>query len=319
MADDALISAVLEALEKIGLPDADLAEFVVELARDSSSASAFGQKLAENGAVFPEALQTQLFELITSRSGRKTSVQQASVSASNTSSSSKPTGSSNGTSDTAAFDSLRRHPDASRLSGLSLPNTGVVPLEDILAQEEKERAGSGKASSDWRTRVEGERESRRRRSSSKSSGRHDRRSRRSRSRSRSRSRERRRTPPREPSSRRSRWGPVPVPPAPSSSSSAAPEPGSLSGQPEVDGIYEGEVTSVKEYGAFVRLRAFRNRTEGLVHASQLQAGVMRVPNVAEFLSKGQIVKVKASFLVCGCVLPFPSPTPLLAVPFRLFL
>mgnify|MGYP007114679521 CR=1 FL=1 len=33
-------------------------------------------------------------------------------------------------------------------------------------------------------------------------------------------------------------------------------------KPEIDAIYDGEVTATKEFGAFVRLQGFRTRTEG---------------------------------------------------------
>ena len=58
-------------------------------------------------------------------------------------------------------------------------------------------------------------------------------------------------------------------------------------------IYEGVVTGVKEFGAFVNLRGVKGKVDGLVHVSAIQEGA-RVSDPNDLLSKGQSVKVKVS-------------------------
>lgn len=67
--------------------------------------------------------------------------------------------------------------------------------------------------------------------------------------------------------------------------------------PEIDDtlkifkIYEGHVTGVKDFGAFVTLRGVKERTDGLVHVSAMQEGA-RVNHPSDLVSRGQAVKVK---------------------------
>jgi len=56
-------------------------------------------------------------------------------------------------------------------------------------------------------------------------------------------------------------------------------------------IYDGEVTRVMDYGAFVRLKGVAPPNEGLVHATAIKAGA-RITNVRDWLKRGQKVKVK---------------------------
>jgi ATP-dependent RNA helicase DHX8/PRP22 len=55
-------------------------------------------------------------------------------------------------------------------------------------------------------------------------------------------------------------------------------------------IYNGSVTSVKDFGAFVSLEGVQGRVEGLVHVSQLGGG--RVNSASEVVNRNQHVKVK---------------------------
>ena len=69
--------------------------------------------------------------------------------------------------------------------------------------------------------------------------------------------------------------------------------------PEVDDhpilykIYDGVVTGVKDFGAFVNLQRVRGKVDGLVHVSAIQDGA-RVNHPSDLLSRGQSVKVKVS-------------------------
>jgi polyribonucleotide nucleotidyltransferase len=62
---------------------------------------------------------------------------------------------------------------------------------------------------------------------------------------------------------------------------------SLTEEPEVGRIYEGNVVSIKDFGAFVNILP---GIDGMVHISQLSNE--RVENVTDILSEGQIIKVK---------------------------
>lgn len=67
--------------------------------------------------------------------------------------------------------------------------------------------------------------------------------------------------------------------------------------PEIDDaprlfkIYEGSVTGVKDFGAFVNLRGIKGKVDGLVHVSALQEGA-RVNHPSDLVSRNQAVKVK---------------------------
>ncbi|KDR85685.1 hypothetical protein GALMADRAFT_234699 [Galerina marginata CBS 339.88] len=56
-------------------------------------------------------------------------------------------------------------------------------------------------------------------------------------------------------------------------------------------IYNGKVSGIKEFGAFVTLEGVAGRVEGMVHVSNIQAGA-RANSAADLLSRGKAVKVK---------------------------
>uniref|UniRef100_A0A8R1XW19 RNA helicase n=1 Tax=Onchocerca volvulus TaxID=6282 RepID=A0A8R1XW19_ONCVO len=60
--------------------------------------------------------------------------------------------------------------------------------------------------------------------------------------------------------------------------------------PVVGDIYDGRVTSIQSFGAFVQLEGLRQRFEGLVHISQIRQD--RVNAVSDVLNRNQKVKVK---------------------------
>ncbi|KAJ9247638.1 putative RNA helicase-like splicing factor [Paecilomyces variotii] len=65
----------------------------------------------------------------------------------------------------------------------------------------------------------------------------------------------------------------------------------LDDQPVLYKIYDGRVTGVKDFGAFVNLLGVRGKVDGLVHVSAMQEGV-RVNHPSDLVSRGQPVKVK---------------------------
>ncbi|KAF9055976.1 ATP-dependent RNA helicase DHX8 [Panaeolus papilionaceus] len=56
-------------------------------------------------------------------------------------------------------------------------------------------------------------------------------------------------------------------------------------------IYDGKVSGIKEFGAFVTLEGVEGRVEGMVHVSNIQVGA-RANSAADLLSRGMRVKVK---------------------------
>lgn len=57
--------------------------------------------------------------------------------------------------------------------------------------------------------------------------------------------------------------------------------------------YDGRVTGVKDFGAFVNLQGVKGKVDGLVHVSAMQEGV-RVNHPSDLVSRGQPVKVKVA-------------------------
>ncbi|KAK0661740.1 Pre-mRNA-splicing factor ATP-dependent RNA helicase prp22 [Lasiodiplodia hormozganensis] len=67
--------------------------------------------------------------------------------------------------------------------------------------------------------------------------------------------------------------------------------------PVVHKIYNGRVTGLKPYGAFVRLHGVKGRVDGLVHVSRMAEG--RVNDPSDLLSRDQEVKVKVTEIKDG--------------------
>ncbi|EDN03097.1 ATP-dependent RNA helicase DHX8 [Histoplasma capsulatum] len=65
----------------------------------------------------------------------------------------------------------------------------------------------------------------------------------------------------------------------------------LDDQPILFKIYDGRVTGIKDFGAFVNLLGVKGKVDGLVHVSAMQVGA-RVNHPSDLVSKGQPVKVK---------------------------
>ncbi|KAL8821467.1 MAG: hypothetical protein Q9223_000517 [Gallowayella weberi] len=61
--------------------------------------------------------------------------------------------------------------------------------------------------------------------------------------------------------------------------------------PKLFKVYEGAVTGVKDFGAFVNLKGVRGKVDGLVHISAMQEGI-RVNHPSDLVNRGQSVKVK---------------------------
>ena len=61
--------------------------------------------------------------------------------------------------------------------------------------------------------------------------------------------------------------------------------------PKLFKVYDGMVTGVKDFGAFVNLKGVRGKVDGLVHISAMQEGA-HVNHPSDLVSRGQSVKVK---------------------------
>jgi len=61
--------------------------------------------------------------------------------------------------------------------------------------------------------------------------------------------------------------------------------------PKMFKVYDGTVTGVKDFGAFVNLQGIKGKVDGLVHVSAMQEGA-RVNHPSDLVSRGQAVKVK---------------------------
>lgn len=70
-----------------------------------------------------------------------------------------------------------------------------------------------------------------------------------------------------------------------------PPPRELDDNPVLYKVYDGVITGIKDFGAFVNLRGIKGKVDGLVHVSAIQDGA-RVNNPSDLLSRGQSVKVK---------------------------
>ncbi|KAJ5951857.1 Nucleic acid-binding OB-fold [Penicillium vulpinum] len=72
-----------------------------------------------------------------------------------------------------------------------------------------------------------------------------------------------------------------------------PPPVELDDHPVLFKVYDGTVTGVKDFGAFVNLRGVKGKVDGLVHVSAMQEGA-RVNHPSDLVSRGQPVKVKVA-------------------------
>ncbi|KAH7263056.1 P-loop containing nucleoside triphosphate hydrolase protein [Fusarium tricinctum] len=65
--------------------------------------------------------------------------------------------------------------------------------------------------------------------------------------------------------------------------------------PQLHKIYQGHVTGLKDFGAFVNLHNVKGRVDGLVHVSRMSAG-QRVNHPSDLVTQGQEVWVKVASL-----------------------
>ena len=70
-----------------------------------------------------------------------------------------------------------------------------------------------------------------------------------------------------------------------------PPPQELDDTPQLYKVYDGHVTGIKDFGAFVNIHGIQGKADGLVHVSALVEG-QRVNHPSDLVAKGQNVKIK---------------------------
>ncbi|GHJ84357.1 hypothetical protein NliqN6_0759 [Naganishia liquefaciens] len=275
-----------------GNQDKTLAEFVISLHRKSKKYDVFADKLKELGD-FPDTFITNLDRLILSMHPKykKKSAKAASGKAKDKDGADAPGG--------QVFDEERDR-QARLFPGLALPDTRLKPMDKFVEEEKQNRGGaahvpdvddlmrelegvaakkSGRMTADdfIGGRVEG---------NGYDDGRAAKRQRTDDSSFRGRS-----PPPSGRDGRDNGW-------------SSRGRPGGYGGgdrggyakhagvdeKPLLYKIYDGRVTNVREFGAFVQLEGVAGRVEGMVHVSAMSVG--RVNSAADLVSRNQSVKVK---------------------------
>ena len=305
-----LVQKVCEELENhLGVNDKDLAEFVIHLAGESTTAVAFKAALDKNGATFQTSFVDSLYKMIHLMFPRGKA-------GSGASDGSGANGSKRqiDAKEHAEFVDSHKHKNATSFPGLAMPNRStsylLEPTDSKVPRGSSSHTGlaraagpkavveekapprappkarvadrdsgrdPGRDASRGRSGRDSAPRDRRRGDSRDRDGRYgDRRDggrrRRRRRDSRSRSRERWRP------EKRGRPGPRPT-------------------APEKYEIYDGTVSKIMDFGAFVQLDGFPGRVEGLVHITAIRAGGSRIADIRSELRRGQRVKVKVLSMI----------------------
>lgn len=299
-----LVSKITTELSNhLGINDKTIAEFIIAVHEQCKSPGEFKKKLAdESGMEFPSALAESIDRLILTMHPKHKNE--------------KKKGSEE--------DSTRDLDKESRVfKGLALPDRDVWKPEEYIEEDNRkikveddgmddtmallEGLGSNFKSKNGNAEVKRESRDRDSRKRSRSPSREERRDRRRHSRSYSRSQSpaddrhkkrrdrdrhddyedstahRSKDKHRERNGRRSRRDESPTFKRP-----RTPE---LDDEPQLQKVYNGRVTAVKDFGAFVRLNGVKGSTDGMVHTSAIHDGG-RVNHPSDFLSRNQSVYVK---------------------------
>ncbi|PNY26321.1 Pre-mRNA-splicing factor ATP-dependent RNA helicase prp22 [Tolypocladium capitatum] len=287
-----LVSKVSSELQNhVGISDKTLAEFLIAQRLESKSTDDFRTRLAGLGADFPPSLVDSLDRLVLSLHPKFKGK--------------SPSGVVNGGEGHHHYETLAEKEKV--FSGLALPDKraedgdGGDAIDDTLALLEalEGKAGRAKTSRKRSRSPEDDPKEPRRRRRDRSRSRYRSRSRdqrrRGKHRSRSRSQDRgdedwrdgfrdsrndkrgRRRYDDDHDDARDRLDRPPEP--------------EVDDEPRLNKIYEGHVTGIKDFGAFVNIHHVRGKVDGLVHVSRMVAG-QRVSHPSDLLSKGQQVFVK---------------------------
>ncbi|KAK8090980.1 pre-mRNA-splicing factor ATP-dependent RNA helicase prp22 [Apiospora phragmitis] len=253
-----LVSKVTSELQNhLGISEKTLAEFIIAQRLESKDRHDFQKKLAGmGGAKWPDSLFDSIDRLVRTMHPKMKNQQNG----------------ANGSEDHHRTLEEKK----SLFAGLAIPDKPVPndeadAIDDTLALLEdlepkpKERGSERERTSRKRTRSPEDRERRRRRSRDRERDYDDRHS--------SRRKNRRHDYDDDGFKR---------PPVPE-----------VDNEPVLHKVYEGHVTGIKDFGAFVNLHGVRGKVDGMVHISQLIDG-QRVNHPSDLLTKGQDVKVKVT-------------------------
>lgn len=263
-----LVSKVTSELQNhLGVSEKTLAEFIIAQRTECGSFDEFKQKLATIGADFPPSLVESIDRLVLTLHP-------------------KFKGQDHGQS---RPDENEKHGQSEEektrvFKGLSIPDKEVDVIDDTLALLESLEP----------KRPENERPRKRSRTPERNEYADDfgkrKRKERLRTRSRSRSRSKSFSPPR--GRRKGRYDDA------YDDDFRRPPPREVDEGPILYKVYEGHVTGIKDFGAFVNLHGVKGKVDGLVHIS---AFGQRINHPSDLLSKGQEVKVKVIKLEGGRV------------------
>ncbi|KAK3318165.1 ATP-dependent RNA helicase DHX8 [Apodospora peruviana] len=251
-----LVSKVTSELQNhLGISDKTLAEFVIAQRLECASLADFKAKLAAFGAEFPPSLVDSVDRLVLTLHPKFKGQQHG----------------------------AHHHDDEERpqqsteektklFQGLAIPDKETEAIDDTLALLEslEPKRGGEKA-----------RPSRKRSRTPDDFRDESRRKRKDKYRSRSRSRQRSISPPRGRRKGDHRDN--------DNEMFRRPPPREIDDAPVLFKVYEGHVTGIKDFGAFVNLHGLKGKVDGLVHIS---AFGQRINHPSDLLSKGQEVKVK---------------------------
>ncbi|KAL2259412.1 hypothetical protein VTK26DRAFT_6916 [Humicola hyalothermophila] len=248
-----LVSKVTSELQNhLGISEKTLAEFVIAQRLECSSFDEFKAKLAAVGADFPPSLVESIDRLVRTMHPKFKG---------------KQSGANNDEADKKPGRSVEEK--SSMFKALAIPDKEVEAVDDTLAlleSLEPKRTDHGHHRKRSRSPDDYYEESKRKRKD--------------RYRSRSRSRSRSESPPRG-RRRKGRYE--------DDDDIFRRPPQELDDVPQLYKVYDGHVTGVKDFGAFVNLHGVRGKVDGLVHIS---AFGQRVDHPSDVVSKGQDVKVK---------------------------
>jgi ATP-dependent RNA helicase DHX8/PRP22 len=274
-----LVSKVVSELQNhLGMNNKTLAEYLIHLRVESSSFDDFREKIKKTGSTLPPSLIESLDRLV-----RNLHPKLRSKSA-------------------AEPEPLHRtfEEKEQTFSGLTLPDKeasgdGADAIDDTLALFEglESKAGGGSRKRSRSPYDDGAKESRRKRDKGRDRDRSRSRERKKRDRYRERSHSQDRGDEdwrdghREPRSRRRRHRDRDE----HNRLNRTPEP-EVDDEPQIHKVYEGHVTGLKPFGAFVNLHNVRGKVDGLVHVSRISES--RVEDPSDFLAQGQRVFVKVT-------------------------
>jgi ATP-dependent RNA helicase DHX8/PRP22 len=264
-----LVSKITQELSNhVGIGDKTLAEFIIKIHEDSPSLKGFKLELDRIDSGFSESFMENLDRLILKmhpnhpRKGKKVKVEEDDK---------------KGVYRGLAIPDRTRDWDAEEEEARRM-KLGVKDMDDTLDQliglekvvKSEKRAKRERSASPIRDGRRGPDHPEKRRSDYRDREHRD--------------RERRRPRSRDRSPRRDR------------------KPVKLDDEPILNKVYDGRVTGIKDFGAFVSLEGVRSvqgrRTDGLVHVSALQQGG-RVNHPSDIVQIGQSVKVKVNALNDG--------------------